>query len=63
MCLFNKDHIAFVRHTALIEFQMRDPSFPIDQFQLLCTNGQRVQWQQFQQCNWVREEREIFWRI
>ena len=43
MCLFNKDHIAFVRHTALIEFQMRDPSFPIDQFQLLCTNGQRVQ--------------------
>ena len=55
MCLYNKGDIAFVRHTALIELQMRDPTFPIDQFQLLCTNGQRVQWQQFQQCNWVRE--------
>jgi len=53
MCLFNRGDIAFVRHTALIELQTRDPTFPIDQFQLLCTNGQRVPWQQFQQCNWV----------
>ena len=34
MCLFNQGDIAFVRHTALVELQMRDPSFPIDQFQL-----------------------------
>jgi len=53
MCLFNRGDIAFVRHTALIELQNRDPTFPIDQFQLLCINGQRVPWQQFQQCNWV----------
>jgi melanoma-associated antigen p97 len=53
MCLYNRGDIAFVRHTALIELQTRDPAFPIDQFQLLCTNGQRASWQQFQQCNWV----------
>jgi len=52
MCLYNSGDVAFVRHTALIELQQRDPNFPIDQFQLLCTNGQRVAWQQFQQCNW-----------
>ncbi|CAF4899413.1 unnamed protein product, partial [Rotaria sp. Silwood1] len=51
-CLFEQGDIAFVRHTALIELQIRDPTFPIDQFQLLCTNGQRMPWQQFQQCNW-----------
>ena len=53
MCLFNSGDIAFVRHTALIELQARNPTFPIDQFQLLCLNGQRLPWQQFQQCNWV----------
>jgi len=51
-CLINSGDIAFLRHTALIEIQTMDPTFPINQLELLCLNGQRASWQQFQQCNW-----------
>lgn len=68
-CLADRGDIAFIRHTALIEIQTLDPTFPINQFELLCTNGQRASWQQFQQCNWVNRNdwqltdvQSIIWR-
>ncbi|CAF0807232.1 unnamed protein product, partial [Didymodactylos carnosus] len=52
-CLANKGDIAFVRHTSLLELQQLDPTFPLDQFELLCPmNNQRASWQNYQQCNW-----------